>query len=268
MTTITTDTVTSKDGATIAYDRCGEGPALVLVDGATATQAYDAALATALAPHFSVFAYDRRGRGDSGDTPPYAVEREIEDLAAVIEATGGPAFALGQSSGAVLALRAAAAGLPITKLAVYEPPFIVDDSRPPIPDDYVEHLDALVDEGRRLDAWAYFMTAAVGMPQAMVDGMLAEPWMQGMEAVARTIAYDGRVMGDTMSGRPLSPEPWSRITMPVLVMDGGASPAFMHSAARSLVSHLPRAEYRTLEGQDHGPADDVLAPALVDFFTA
>lgn len=263
----TEDTVTSRDGTTIAYDRYGEGPALVFVDGATAVRAYDESLATTLAPHFAVYAYDRRGRGDSGDTPPYAVEREIEDLDAVIQATGGSAFVLGHSSGAVLALRAAAHGPSIAKLAVYEPPFIVDESRPPIPDDYVEHLDELVAEGRRADAWAYFMTAAVGMPQEVIDGMLAEPWVGAMEAVAHTIAYDGRVMGDTMSGKPLSPDPWSSITAPTLVMDGGASPDWMRNSARALVAVLPNADYRTLEGQDHGPAEDALAPVLIDFFT-
>jgi pimeloyl-ACP methyl ester carboxylesterase len=267
MTSTTTRTVTSKDGTVIAFDRYGTGPALVLVDGATAVRAFDVQLATVLAPHFSVYAYDRRGRGDSGDTPPYAVEREIEDLTAVIEAAGGTAFALGHSSGAVLALRAAAAGAPIVKLAVYEPPFIVDGSRPPLPGDYVARLDALVAEGRRLDAWIHFMTAAVGLPHEMAEGMRGEPWVGAMEAVAHTIAYDGRVMGDTMSGTPLSPGPWGRIAIPVLVMDGSASPTHMHTGADALAAHLPHAERRTLVGQDHGPADDVLAPELVKFFS-
>lgn len=270
MTTITTATVTSNDGTTIAFDRYGEGdkPPLIFVDGATAIRAYDVPLATALAPHFTVHAYDRRGRGDSGDTQPYAVEREIEDLAAVIDAAGGSALVLGHSSGAVLALRAAASGLPIAKLAVYEPPFIVDASRPPLPGDYVEHLDALVGEGRRLDAWAYFMTAAVGMPREVVDGMLAEPWTQGMAAVAHTIAYDGRVMGDTMSGRPLGAEPWGSIPVATLVMDGGASDPWIRTSAEQLVARIPHAEHRTLAGQNHGPAAEVLAPVLVEFFTS
>lgn len=266
MDTITTGIATSQDGTAIAYDRYGDGPPLVFVDGATATRAYDGPLATTLAPHFTVYAWDRRGRGDSGDTPPYAVEREIEDLAAVIDAAGGTAFVLGHSSGAVLALRAAAAGLPIEKLAVYEPPFIVDDSRPPLPDDYVAHLDALIAAGERSEAWAWFMTAAVGMPREMVDGMLAEPWVAAMEAVAHTIAYDGRVMGDTMSGRPLAPEPWSRIAVPTLVMAGGASPEHMRTGAEVLVAAMPNAAYRVLAGQDHGPADEVLAPVLIAFF--
>jgi pimeloyl-ACP methyl ester carboxylesterase len=268
MVTITTDTVTSQDGTTIAFDCYGDGPALVLVSGASSVRAYAAGLATVLAPHFAVYAYDRRGRGDSGDTPPYAVEREIEDLDAVIHAAGGSALVLGHSSGAVLALRAAAAGVPISKLAVYEPPFIVDDSRPPAPDGYVAHLDELVSQGNRGDAYAYFMTEVVRIPAEIVNGMRANPAWQGMEAVAHTLAYDGRVMADTMSGKPLPAEPWNRITVPVLVMDGGASPTHMRTGTDALAARIPNAERKTLAGQGHGPADDVLAPVLVEFFTA
>jgi pimeloyl-ACP methyl ester carboxylesterase len=260
-------TVTSKDGTTIAYDSYGDGPVVILVDGATAMRAYDVSLATALSPHFRVIAYDRRGRGDSSDTLPYAVDREIEDLEAVIAATGGQANVVGFSSGAVLALRAAAAGADIRMLAVYEPPFLVDDSRPPLPDDYVEHLDSLISEGRRGDAYTYFMTTAIGVPDEFLEQMRKEPLWDDMEAVAHTISYDGRIMGKTMSGKPLEPEPWTRITVPTLVMSGGNSPEFMQAATRSLIEFLPNAELRTLPGQDHGPADDVLVPELVQFFT-
>lgn len=263
----TTGTVTSQDGTTITCDRYGGGPALVLVGGATSVRAYAAGLATTLASTFTVYAYDRRGRGDSGDTLPYAVEREIEDLAAVIDAAGGSACVLGHSSGAVLALRAAAAGIPITKLAVYEPPFIVDDSRPPAPHNSVAHLEELVAQGRRGDAYAFFMTEVVGVPTEVVDGMRPTPIWQAMEAVAHTLGYDGRIMGDTMSGKPLPAEPWNAITVPTLVLDGGASPEFMHKGADSLASHMPNAERKTLPGQDHGPADDVLAPVITAFFT-
>src|SRR5437016_1477690 len=143
----TMDTVRSEDGTTIAFDRSGAGPALILVGGALQQRAIDprtAHLAELLAPHFTVFHYDRRGRGDSGDTQPYAVEREVDDLAALIKEAGGSAFVFGMSSGAALALEAARRGLAISKLALYEPPFIVDDSRPPVPEDYVSQLDALV----------------------------------------------------------------------------------------------------------------------------
>lgn len=267
MVTTSTGTTTSRDGTNIAYDRYGAGPPLIIVDGATVIRGYDTSLATALAPRFTVFAFDRRGRANSTDTPPYAVEREDEDLVTVIREAGSSVFVLGFSSGAVLALRSAADGVPMAKLAVYEPPFIVDDSRPPLPDDYVERLDALVAEGRRGDAYAYFMTAAVGMPQKMVDGMHDEPFWPAMEAVAHTIAYDGRIMGDIMSGKPLTPEPWSSIAIPTLVMAGGSSPEFIRAGAEQLAAAIPNAEYRILAGQDHGPADDVLAPVLVAFFS-
>lgn len=259
-------TVTSKDGTTIAFDKTGDGPPLILVGGATATRAAAVEVAGALAEHFTVYAYDRRGRGDSGDKQPYAVEREIEDIAAVIDAAGESTYVFGHSSGAVLALRAAASGLDIAKLAVYEPPFILDDSRPPLPDDYTDHLDELIAAGRNEDALAYFMRVAVRIPDEYIEGMKDSPMWESSVAVAHTIAYDGRIMGDTMSGKPLSPEPWNVIAIPTLVMDGGSSEPFMHNGARSLAGHIPNAQHRTLEGQDHGPADDVLVPELAKFF--
>jgi pimeloyl-ACP methyl ester carboxylesterase len=259
-------TTMSKDGTTIAYDKIGTGPPLILVDGATVMRAYDVPYANALAPHFTVMTYDRRGRGDSSDTLPYAVEREIEDLNAVITEAGGQANVIGFSSGAVLALRAAAAGADIRKLALYEAPFLVDASRPPMPDDYVEHLDALVSDGRRGDAFAYFLTTAVGMPAELVEPMRGEAFWPGSESVAHTIAYDGRIMGNTMSGRPLPPEPWTSVTVPTLVMTGGNSPEMMHSGARALLHFLPNGEIRTLPGQDHGPTPEALTPELVRFF--
>lgn len=259
------ESVNSKDGTNIAFDRYGDGPALILVGGATSARAGGAALATVLGERFTVYTYDRRGRGDSGDTLPYAVEREIEDLDAIIQAAGGSAFVLGHSSGAVLALRAAASGLTIPKLAVYEPPFIVDASRPPLPDDYAQHLDSLIAEGRREEAVTYFMTVAVGMPEEIVAQMQAAGYLAASVPMAHTIAYDGRVMGETMSSKPLADEPWNAIAMPTLVMDGSASPEWQHHGVQALMSKLPNATYRSLAGQDHGPADDVLAPVLVTF---
>jgi pimeloyl-ACP methyl ester carboxylesterase len=259
-------TVTSNDGTAIAFDTFGSGPPLILVGGAIATRAAAGSAARLLGEHFTVYAYDRRGRGDSGDTLPYAFEREIEDLAALIEESGGAAYVFGHSSGAVLSLRAAARGLAITKLAVYEPPFIVDDSRPPVPDNFVTHLDELIAAGRRSDALTYFMTAAVGMPEEAVAGMREGPMWESSAAVAHTLAYDGRIMSGLMSGKPLAREPWSAIAVPTLVIDGGASEPFMHSGADALAAHVPHAQRTTLADQDHGPADDVLMPVLVDFF--
>ena len=264
--------VISKDGTPIAFDQSGQGPALILVAGATATRQAEASIAAALAPDFTVFAYDRRGRGDSGDTLPYAVEREVEDIEALIDEAGGSAFVFGHSSGAVLALEAARL-LPdkITKLALYEPPFIIDDSRPPSPQDYVPHLTELVSSGRRGEAVEYFMTV-VGTPSEMMAQMRQSPMWPGLEEVAPTLAYDGAIMGNTMRGDPSSLKKWSGVTVPTLVMDGTVfmgredSHVFMRHGAQELANILPNAQHRTLEGQDHGPADNVLAPALKEFF--
>jgi pimeloyl-ACP methyl ester carboxylesterase len=259
--------VRSQDGTEIAYDRYGDGPAVVLVGGAWNDRMTKAPLAQLLAGEFSVYSYDRRGRGDSGDTPPYAVEREIEDLEAVIEAAGGSAHAYGHSSGAALALEATAAGAPISKLAMYEAPYIVDDSRPPLPDDYIEHLERLIAEGKRREVFEYFMTVAAQMPAEMVQPMVDSPMVESMTPLAHTIPYDGRVMlRGSMSGEPL-PRRWTdSVTVPSLVMDGGNSPAWMRNAARALVGVLPDVEYRTLEGQDHAAAPDAVAPVLAEFF--
>lgn len=264
----TLNTIRSKDGTQIAFDRRGEGPALVLVGAALQTrrgQGVDE-LADRLKDRFAVYSYDRRGRGDSGDTPPYATEREIEDLEAVVAEAGGSAYAVGGSSGGVVALDAAGHGVGLTKLALYEPPFIVDGSRPPVPDDYVEQLEARIAAGRPGDAVEYFMTAAIGMPAEMVAGMRESPMWPGMEAVAHTISYDGRFMQGTMSGRSLPAERWASVTAPVLVLDGGASPPWLHTAAQALADLLPRGQNATLEGQTHAVATEVLAPALLEFF--
>jgi pimeloyl-ACP methyl ester carboxylesterase len=266
---VMTKHVRSADGTAIAIERAGEGPTIVFVDGAIAHRAINpsaAQLTELLAPQFTVLAYDRRGRGESGNTEPYAVEREIEDLEAVIAESGGPAFVVGGSSGAVLALDAAAQGLPIGKLAVYEPPFIVDDTRPPLPDDYVEQLDRRVEAGRPGDAVELFMTAAMRIPAEFVAGMKADESWSALEQVGHTIAYDGRIMGTTMSGKPLPEDRWSAVAIPTLVLDGGDSPPFMHNGADALAGVLPNAERRTLEGQTHEVEPQVLAPVLVEFF--
>lgn len=261
-----TDTVRSGDGTTIAFDRSGDGPALILVGGAMGTKAHALDLASQLATTFTVFAYDRRGRGDSGDTQPYTVEREIEDLDAVIGAADGSALVFGHSSGAVLSLRAAAAGLAIPKLALHEPPFIVDDSRPQVSDDLVEHLDELIAAGRPGDAVESFMIDSVGVPADAIAGMRQNPSWARMEAVAHTLPYDCRVMADTMRGDPGPLQQWASVTTPILIIDGTATFPFLHASADALAAVLPNAERATLEGQDHGPAPEVLAPVLVEFF--
>ena len=263
------ETVTSADGTTIAFDRLGAGAPVILVGGAYQHRAFDPRtqhLAELLAERFTVYQYDRRGRGDSTDTQPYAVEREIEDLEAVIEAAGGSAYAFGHSSGGALALLTAAAGNSVSKLALYEVPYIVDDSRPPLPDDYVEHLEELTAAGKRREIVGYFMTSAIGMPAEMVEQMLDSPMVAGMEHLAHTVSYDGRVMlRGSMSGQPL-PTGWSdSVSVPTLVMDGGNSPAWLHNTARALADLLPETTYRTLEGQDHAAAPEAVAPVLEEF---
>jgi pimeloyl-ACP methyl ester carboxylesterase len=261
-----TETVRSSDGTTIAFDRSGEGPPLILVSGAMGTRFHAADLAAGLAPTFTVFAYDRRGRGDSGDTQPYAVEREIDDLDAVIGVAGGSAFVYGHSSGAVLSLRAAAAGLAIPKLALHEPPFIIDDSRAPVADDLVDNHDALIAAGKPDDAVAYFLTDSVGMPAEAIPGMRQNPSWARMMAVAPTLAYDSRIMADTTRGDPAPLQQWASVRTPTLIIDGTETFAFMHPSADALAAVLPNAERATLEGQDHGPEPKVLAPVLVEFF--
>ncbi|HEX2132480.1 MAG TPA: alpha/beta hydrolase [Actinophytocola sp.] len=259
-------TVRSHDGTTIAFEARGEGQPLILVDGATAYRAVNplaAQLTDLLADEFRVYAYDRRGRGESGDTAPYAVEREIEDLAAVIAEAGGEAFVCGASSGAVLSLHAAAAGLPISRLALWEPPFVADDSRPPLPDDYVERLDAAVAEGRRADAVALFGTAACNFPAEMVAAM-AEAFAP-VEPVAHTIAYDGRIMGTTMSGKPLPADRWASVTAPILVLYGNGTEPWLKAGSRAIAELMPTATLREVKGEMHGVEADVLAPALRAF---
>jgi pimeloyl-ACP methyl ester carboxylesterase len=257
---------TSADGTPIAFERSGEGPALVLVGGAWNDRHSPAELADALSGSFTVYRYDRRGRGDSGFTEPYAVEREIEDLHAVIEAAGGSVYAFGHSSGGALALEATASGASVSRLAIYEAPYITDATRPPLPDDYIEHLEELIAAGKRREVFEYFMTVAVGMPAEMVQPMLDSPMVDSMLSLAHTIPYDGRVMlRGSMDGQAL-PVRWrAAVTVPTLVMDGGNSPAWIRNSARGLVGILPDVQYRTLEGQDHGAAPEALAPVLADF---
>jgi alpha-beta hydrolase superfamily lysophospholipase len=255
------DETHSSDGTTIAFDRLGAGPPVVLVSGASTARSIHARLAELLAADFTVFNYDRRGRGDSGDTPPYSVQREVEDLQAVIAAAGGSAAVFGNSSGAVLALHAAAAGLPVTRLALWEPPFMTDPDAPRRQREYVTRLTRLLDAGRRGDAMALFMTS-IGLPEAMIAGMRQAPMWPGMEALASTLAYDAAVMGDSLVPAGVV----ASVEAPTLVLDGGETGAWAANAARALTAALPDAARRTLDGQDHNVAWDVLAPVLREFF--
>jgi pimeloyl-ACP methyl ester carboxylesterase len=261
-------TIHSKDGTTIAFDVWGDGQPLIMVDGATSHRAVNplfAEVGQLLRDEFRVYAYDRRGRGESTDTRPYAVEREIEDLAALIADAGAPAMVCGFSSGAVLALTAAAAGLPISRLALFEPPFVVGDGRPRLPADYVARLDEATSTGRPGDAVELFLTAAAGLPAEAAAGMRQTPFWPALEAIAPTIAYDGRIMGSTMSGRPLPTDRWADVTIATLVMYGNGTEPWLIDAARALADLLPTASLREVDGQQHSTTADVLAPTLRQF---
>jgi pimeloyl-ACP methyl ester carboxylesterase len=259
--------VRSHDGTPIAYERSGSGPAVILVDGALCSRVLGPMpkLAPFLAKDFTVFHYDRRGRGDSGDTAPYAVEREVEDIEALIREAGGSACVYGVSSGAALALEAANRGLPIRKLALYEAPFIVDDSRPPLEKDYRARLTEMIASGRRSDALRLFMKA-VGMPGVIVTLMRFMPSWSKLKAVAHTLIYDTIIVERNQRGEPLPASSWASVRTPTLVVVGGKSPAWMRRAMEALAQVLPNARRRTLEGQTHMVAPEALAPVLVDFF--
>jgi pimeloyl-ACP methyl ester carboxylesterase len=260
------NTVESRDGTAIAFDKAGRGPALILVDGALCYRGAgpSKSVAAELSADFTVYTYDRRGRGESGDAAGYAVEREVEDLAALIEEAGGSARLCGFSSGAVLAFEAANRGLGVEKLALYEPPFIVDDSRAPLPSDYAARLDRLLAAGRLGDALRLFM-GQVGMPKVLVALMRFMPAWSKLKSLAPTLRYDAAVMGDTQSGRALPAERWSAVSAPTLVIVGGKSPGWMQNGTRALAELLPNAERRSLEGQTHMVKAKPLAPLLTEF---
>lgn len=263
-------TIHSKDGTKLAYDVVGDGQPLILVDGATAHRAVNptnAEIASLLSDSFRVYTYDRRGRGDSGDTQPYAVEREIEDIAVLIADAGAPAMLFGWSSGAVLAMHATAAGLPVTRLALFEPPFVVDAGRPPLPSDYVARLDAHTAAGEAGEAAALFLTAAAGVPTEMVEGMRHSPYWPALEAIAHTIAYDGRIMATTMSGNPLPADRWATVTVPTLVMHGNGTEPWLAAGARAAADALPNATLLPVEGEQHSASAETIATALRTFAT-
>jgi pimeloyl-ACP methyl ester carboxylesterase len=261
-------TVTSADGTTIAYETTGTGPALILVDGAMCYRDQGPArgLAAALADTYTVYFYDRRGRGDSGNTLPWSPQREIEDLAALLKAAGGTAYLLGTSSGAVLAADAADRLPGFSRLALYEPPFIVDDTHAPRPDTFLAETEALIAAGDTGGAVKKFLRS-VDMPGFAVQILALLPPFRKIKAAAHTLPYDLRILGDTGRGKPLDPARWSGVTASALVLDGGKSPQYMRNAARALSEALPKAEYRTLPGQTHLVKPAALAPVVKEFFS-
>lgn len=258
--------VRSKDGTAIGYDRAGAGPALILVDGALCSRRFGPMpkLAPLLASRYTVYTYDRRGRGESGDTQPYAPEREIDDLAALIREAGGSAFLLGLSSGGALALHAAAAGLPVLGVAAYEPPY-VDDGGENGGALHQTRLERLLAEGRRGGAVKYFMKDMVGAPAAAVMTMRMMPWVWGkLVAVAHTLPYDAAVMTEFRVPRAR----FASIRVPAVAMNGSRTDPRLQQAARTVASAIPGGTHRSLEGQSHMVNPEVLAPVVTEFFGA
>lgn len=258
--------VVSSDGTRIAFERMGYGPPVILVVGALCSRTLGPGvkLAPALADRFTVFTYDRRGRGESGDNGPYAVEREIEDLEALVREAGGSAFVFGHSSGAVLALEAAARGVPIEKLALYEAPLIVDRSRPTTENDWVQ-IDAAVAQGRAGDAVKAFLRC-VGVPAFGVAVMRWLPVWAKLTAVAHTLPYDGALVRDLQRGEPLSRSRWPSVRVPTIAVYGSKSRPWMQTATKALAGALAKGEHRSLQGQGHDVSAGALAPLLGHFF--
>ncbi len=254
----------SEDGTRIAFDRLGEGQPVIVVGGLFNDRQTTRELAEALSRQLTVINYDRRGRGESGDTAPYAVEREIEDLAALIGEVGGRASVYGHSSGAGLALRAAGAGVPIAKLVLHEPPYSGDDegSRRDARQ-LAGTVRTAIAEDRRADAITAFLTAS-GMPPEMAEGLATDPRML---AVAPTIPYDFEVMGDDR-GEGIPEGLVRTLDIPALVIAGTDSPEFFRDAAARIAELLPNGRIMILEGQDHGAAAEVVAPVVADFVGA
>jgi pimeloyl-ACP methyl ester carboxylesterase len=255
--------VTSKDGTIIAYDKTGNGPALILVLGALNSRKSGAKLAKLLAARFTVISYDRRGRGNSTDTLPYSPQREVEDIAALIGVDGEPVNLYGHSSGAALTLEAAInLGKNIRKLAIYEVPFTLDDNTRKAANEYYKILKVLLADGRKDDAVALFVQS-VGVSEKQIQAMMRLPMWKGLVKLAPTLAYDSEVLGE---GHALPASRLSHITIPTLVMHGGAGAPFMRDAAKAVCEAIPLAQLRTVADQTHGVSPKALAPVLEEFF--
>jgi len=261
------ETVTSADGTTLAVERAGEGPPVILVGGAFNDRSTVAGLAAVLSADFTAVTYDRRGRGASGDNDGYAAEREIEDLAAVISYSGGLAGVFGHSSGAVLALEAAARGVEVARVGAYEPTYVIDGTRPRPGDDLADRVRALLDQGDCDGAVALFQAEAIGLPGEIIDGMRGSPVWGWFTGLAHTLPYDVILCGP---GMRLPAGRLAGITVPVLAIGGGASPPWLPAAARAVADTVPGGRYVALDGQDHGVLQqpDTLRPLLTAYFSA
>ena len=253
------DTVKSADGTIIAYDHVGDGPPLIVSVGAFCTR-HTFVPPEALAAAFTVYTYDRRGRGDSGDTQPYAPEREYEDLAAVASVCAGTPFVFGHSSGAAIVLRAAARGVRLGPIVAYEAPFKNDETPPP-PVDPAPHIRSLVAEGRRGEAVEFWMGEVVRLPAEVVAGMKSTPWFKAMEPLTSALPYDIEV---TDGGVPT--EELARITGSVLVLGGAKSPAWFQRSVAEQAAAIPGGRLQMIDGYEHNAPPDVITPILFGFF--
>lgn len=259
---VTIGRVTSNDGTIIEYEKSGAGPPLVVVMGALGFKEFSFAkkYAAAMAEHFTVFSYDRRGRGGSTDTQPYAVQREIEDLARVIKATGGSAYVWGTSSGAALALQAAAGGVPMLKLVAYEPPYMLEGAKARPAPDFEHHLKTLVAADERSEAVAYFMRT-VGVPSVAVAIMKLFPFWKGLKSVAHTLPYDAAVM----AGFHLPTATFAKVNVPTLVATGTKSPQNLQDTSKEVARIIPNAEHRSLPKENHGVRPKTIAAVVAEF---
>jgi len=254
---------TSRDDTQIAYETIGTGPAVVLVDGAFCSRVVGPMpkLAALLAPDFKVYTYDRRGRNQSTDTPPYLVAKEIDDLWAVLAAAGGKAHIIGMSSGAVLALRALGKGMPAQSLTLYEPPFIVEPNPNPVPKDHREHLAKLLQAGRRADAVTYYLVKVIGMPEGYLAPLKRMALWEKLKAAAHTLPYDSEVMGDFR----LPSTQLATIKTRTLVLSGERSPKLLRDAAVATAAALPNGRHVVLARQGHSVSPKAFAPVILDF---
>ncbi len=251
------ESVKSPDGTTIAFDRSGRGPALILVVGAFGDRSSTKSLAAGLGSSFTVYEYDRRGRGDSDEKGPYSIAREVEDLAALIEAAGGSALVFGHSSGGALALEAAAGGVRMAGMAVYEPPYAEGTTA-----EFAAQLAELDAAGRQAEAAERFLTL-VGTPPQALSHITAGPYWPHMQSFANTLPYEITLC----NGGSVPVDRLAQVRTRTLALAGGASPDWARAGARTIAATIPGAEWRILEGQGHGAADDVLIPVLTEFFT-
>lgn len=260
-------TVTSADGTQIAYDRYGDGPALIMVSGALGYRKFKKfeQIATTLSEHCTVVNYDRRGRGDSGEAGPVSAQHEVDDIAALIEAVGGQASLWGWSSGGAVALRAAAADIGVEKLVVYETPFKTDpEAKYPL-DDYGARLDEIVAAGDRMRAAKHFMRNGIGIPAPFVAVMGLMPMFRRFAANGHTLTFDYAALGDhNMHGSPLRAEEWTTVTCPTLVTYGAKTASNLKHASQSLAEVLPNATLRELPGQNHNISPAAMVPVLAE----